>query len=366
MDTQVRVGVIGTRGWAEMAHIAYLKKHPAVSLAAVCGRDGARAAEIAQKYAIPQVFSDYRQMIDHAGLDAVVVCSPDDLHYPMTMCALDKGLHVICEKPLAYTLSQAREMRDRAEAVGVVNMAFFTFRWVPLYLRLKQLLEEGFIGRCLSCEFHNLAGVANDTQYIWQMDPQRSNGVLGDRGVHSIDLARWLVGDITSVSARLETFLDWKTADGGKLVASNDDALLMVRFASGAHGTIHASYSAYRADHGHTQRTVFHGDQGTLVAELPLFRSESSGAFIRGARYEDKVFRDLPISENPVKDGIYRNALLSYFFDLFEQEPVGVTLFINSILAGKPVKPDFRDAVKAQEVIAAAQESQRSGKWVSL
>ena len=79
-------------------------------------------------------------------------------------------------------------MRDRAEAAGVVHMAFFTFRWVPLYLRLKQLLEEGFIGRCLSCDFHNLAGIANDTQYIWQMDPQRSNGVLGDRGVHTIDL----------------------------------------------------------------------------------------------------------------------------------------------------------------------------------
>ena len=366
MDKKVRVGMIGTRGWSEMIHINYLNKHPGVDLAAVCGRDRVYTTEIAQKYAIPHIFTDYRQMIDQVELDAVVVCSPDDLHYPMTMQALDKGLHVLCEKPLAYDVAQARAMRDKAETAGVIHMAFFTFRWVPLYLRLQHLIEEGYIGRCLSCDFHNLDGQANNTGYRWQMDSHRSNGVLGDRGVHSIDMARWLVDDIASVSARLETFLDWKAPDGGKLDASCDDALLMVRFANGAEGIIHASYVSFQADHGHTQRVVLHGDQGTLIAELPIFGCESSGSYIRGARYDDKAFQELPISENPEKDALYRKDLLSYAFDLFEREPVGDNLFINSILANQPVKPDFNDGLKAQEVITAAQESHNLGKWVSV
>lgn len=111
MDKKVRIGVIGTSGWSEV-HINNLKKHSGADLAAVCGRNLAHTTEIAQKYAIPHIFTDYRQMIDQAGLDAVVVCSPDDLHYPMTMQALDKGLHVLCEKPLALDVAQARAMRD--------------------------------------------------------------------------------------------------------------------------------------------------------------------------------------------------------------------------------------------------------------
>src|SRR5512141_1225066 len=101
MDKKVRFGVIGTSIWSEV-HINILKKHPGADLSALCGRNQVHAAEIAQKYAIPRIFTDYRQMIDQAELDAIVVCSPDDLHYAMTMQAIEKGLHVLCEKPLAF------------------------------------------------------------------------------------------------------------------------------------------------------------------------------------------------------------------------------------------------------------------------
>ncbi len=93
MDKKVRFGMIGTSYWSEV-HIQVLKKHPGADLSALCARNQVRTAEIAQKYAIPHIYSDYRQMIEQAGLDAIVVCSPDDLHYAMTMQALEKGLHV--------------------------------------------------------------------------------------------------------------------------------------------------------------------------------------------------------------------------------------------------------------------------------
>lgn len=111
-------------------YLPALKSHPQAELTAICGRNRARAEEMAQKYEIPQVFTDYQAMIEQAGLEALIVAIPDDLHYPVTMAALDAGLHVLCEKPLAFTLRQAREMYERAAAAKVKHMTYFR-RWWP-------------------------------------------------------------------------------------------------------------------------------------------------------------------------------------------------------------------------------------------
>jgi predicted dehydrogenase len=110
MSEKVRVGVIGTSWWADMMHLPSLKSHPGAQIAAICGRKRDRADDMARKYEIPRVFTDYREMIARANLDAVVIATPQDLHYPMTMAALDAGLHVMCEKEMALNAHQAREM----------------------------------------------------------------------------------------------------------------------------------------------------------------------------------------------------------------------------------------------------------------
>jgi predicted dehydrogenase len=114
MAERVRIGVVGTSGWADFGHLPGLKAHPGAELAAICGRDRARAEEIAEKYGIPHVFTDYRELIAQGGLDALVVLTPDDLHHPVVMDALAARLHVLCEKPLALTAGQAREMHTAA------------------------------------------------------------------------------------------------------------------------------------------------------------------------------------------------------------------------------------------------------------
>src|SRR5262245_3793179 len=98
----IRVGVVGTSWYADLMHLPNLASHPRAELSAICGRDRNRAQEMATKYAIPHVFTDYRDMIAQGGLQALVVAIPDDLHYLVTMDALDAGLHVLCEKPLAH------------------------------------------------------------------------------------------------------------------------------------------------------------------------------------------------------------------------------------------------------------------------
>ena len=143
MPDVVRIGVIGTSGWTESIYLPSINSHPAGTVAAICGRNRTRGEALAAKFDIPQVFTDYQTMITAGNLDAVVIATPDDLHYPMTMAVIDAGLHILCEKPLALTVEQAEEMTARVEAAGVKHLVLFTWRWLPQFQYLKQLVDEG-------------------------------------------------------------------------------------------------------------------------------------------------------------------------------------------------------------------------------
>src|SRR5688572_3532107 len=131
MAERVRIGVIGTSGWADFGHLPGLKAHPGAELVAICGRDRDSGEGMARTYDIPRVFTDYRDLIARGDLQALVVVTPDDLHHPIVMEALAAGVHVLCEKPLALTVDQAREMYDAAEAAGVRHLVNFSYRWFP-------------------------------------------------------------------------------------------------------------------------------------------------------------------------------------------------------------------------------------------
>ena len=151
MADKVRVGIIGTSWWAEAMYLPSLESHPSAEVVAVCGRNRERGEEIAEKYGISHVFTDYRELIKKADLDAVVVATPDDLHFPMTMNALAAGLHVLCEKPLASNSDQAEKMYEKAQATRVKHMVLFTWRWQPHFQYLKQLALHKKSTKSRSC-----------------------------------------------------------------------------------------------------------------------------------------------------------------------------------------------------------------------
>ena len=248
MHDTVRVGIVGTSWWADEMHLPSLKSHPRAEVVAICGRDATRANAMAAKYAIPRVFSDYRAMIERANLHALVVSVPDDLHHAVTMTALDAGLHVVCEKPLALNALQAREMVELAEAKRVKHVTYFTWRWLPPLRYVKQLVDGGFVGRVRQCQFDQFGGYARSNRYAWHFDGRRAMGVVSDLGSHMLDLARWFVGDIASVSAQLSVCIARESGslDHGTDAPANDAASLALRFADGAHGTLQVSAVAQR------------------------------------------------------------------------------------------------------------------------
>jgi len=361
MGEQVRVGVIGTSWWADMMHLPSLKSHPRAEIAAICGRNRDRAEEMAKKYGIPLVFTDYREMIEKGNLQALVIAAPDDLHYPMTMDALDAGLHVLCEKPLALNTGQAREMYEKAEAGGLKHMVFFTYRWLPHYRYLKQLVDEGYVGRCFHCHIRYLSGHRREARYAWRFDRSRANGVLGDLGSHMIDLARWYVGDIARVSAHLGTFVDRPGPEGQALDPGNDAASLILQFKNGTQGMIQVSVVAHTGDRGQEQHVALHGESGTLEADYSL-----AGVEVRGARHDEEQFQTLPVPDELWGDVDRTSSFFSRVSEVFVKQSVGVRLFIDAILEDRPAVPNFYDGLKVQEVIDAAIDSHQSGSWVSL
>ena len=119
MKSKVRVGVVGAGMIVNRLHVPSQNSHPRAVVSTICSRTQKHAKSVAKTHAIPEVYTDYRVMIEEGKLDAIVIATPDDLHYPMTMAALDAGLHVLCEKPLALTVTQASEMAEKANVTGL-------------------------------------------------------------------------------------------------------------------------------------------------------------------------------------------------------------------------------------------------------
>jgi predicted dehydrogenase len=359
MAARVRVGVVGTSGWADFGHLAGLTAHPGAELVALCGRDRGRAAALAAKHAIPQVFTDYRDLIARGDLQALVVVAPDDLHHPIVMEALAARLHVLCEKPLALTAAQAREMYDGAEAAGVRHLVNFANRWWPPVIHLRDLLAQGYVGRPYHCNIRLFAGYARDARYRWRYDRRRAHGVLGDLGSHMIDLARWCLGDIARVSARLGTAVAREGDGGGTLDPANDVAALTVEFRDGTLGVIHTSVVAHTGaafeDSSRTEVEI-HGAGGTLGLTLTF-----GGGEVRGARHDEPKLRPLP-----VPDALWGDVPPTDPLGVLTKHSAGARAFVDAILAGQPASPSFYDGLKTQEVIEAALASDRDGRWVAL
>jgi predicted dehydrogenase len=353
MVEKLRIGVVGASWYSDLRHLPALKSHPQAETVAICDILRDRAEEMAKKYDIPFVSTDYLEVIEKGDLDALFIVTPDDTHHAITMAALEVGLHVMCEKPLAHTASQAREMYEKAEVIGVKHMTFFSFRWPPHHRYLKELVDEGYIGRCYDCHITLFTGSGRGGGYSWRYDRNHGNGMLSEYGAHMTDQARWLVGDIAKVNAHLRMFLNRPGLDGGALDPTNDSVIMAIEFENGAQGSMQLSSLACLGARGWDQRITIHGESGTLEAKATY-----SSAEIRGIQDGEKEFRLLP-----VPDRLSRGVDRENPFDIRSQF-TGVYLFIDSVLEDKTITPSFYDGLKAQEVIDAAKKSNEMDQWV--
>ncbi|HEY5981113.1 MAG TPA: Gfo/Idh/MocA family oxidoreductase [Microlunatus sp.] len=359
MPDKLRLGLVGPGGWAHDFLVPAILSHPSAALTAVCGRTHERAEALAVTSGA-EVYTDYVDMIDNAGLDAVVVATPEDLHHPVVMAALAARLHVLCEKPMAYSATQSGEMLEAADRAGVKHMVQFTNRGLPHFRYVKHLLDDGYIGQPYHASFSWATGwgpAAEVNPYYWPCDAQRSTGAAGELGAHLFDLARWYLGDVVRVSASLKTFVTHDGRDGQPMETSNDSAFALLDFANGAHTTVHVGLPNIVGPglRQTGQVMVLSGSEGTLETRGDPWTKPSVSEIIgfrRGAGSAETL--TIPASYD---DGADPGDV----FAVFRRQSIGPRLFIDAILEDRAITPSFADGHQVQRIVDAALVSDRTG-----
>jgi predicted dehydrogenase len=357
---RVRLGIIGTSGWTEMMYFNSLTGRDDVEIAAISGRTPGPLAEMATKHGIGATYTDYRELIANGNLDAVVVATPDDQHLEMTLAAIDKGLHVLCEKPLANSAADARKMLEAAERAGIKHMVLFTWRWQPHFQWLKALLDGGELGKVYRAQFSFITGFARNDLYQWRHDPSRANGVLGDLGSHMIDLGRWYFGEIAGVSAHVANSIPRASIQGHQTGDSNDSAHLSLAFANGVLGVVDVTTVSHTADMLCKQIVRIEAEKGTVEVEH-VFLGEHAGATIRLLRADEDTIRDVKVPPE-----YFGNSEPGDLLGVYKTEPVGALGFVKAVREDLRPEPGFDVALRVQEVVDAALRSQKERRWIDL
>ncbi len=189
---KLKVGVIGL-GVGKVVHIPGYNSHPEAKVVAICDNDEDRLKQVGDNYGIKQRYTNYEEMLEREKLDVVSVATPNYLHAPITIKALDAGCHVLCEKPMAMNATEAESMKSKAEEVGKRLMINFSYRFSQMSYALKSQVDSGVIGDIYFTRtiWHRRRGIMGG----WFSQKDKSGGgPLMDLGVHRIDLALWLMG----------------------------------------------------------------------------------------------------------------------------------------------------------------------------
>lgn len=361
----VSVGVVGSSWWADAMHLPALASHPQARTVAICGRNRDKAQAIANTWSIPQVFTNYEEMIERADLDALVIATPNSSHYPIAMKALEKGLHVLCEKPIALTYGQAREMAAAAKAKALKTLVPFTYRYMPTARYLKELIDSGYLGRHYHLNMRYYTGFARDGDYLWRFDRGiAGSGIIGDLGSHFLYLAEWFFGEIRAITCRLGFTVARPPLDpaGRHYEATDDSCMLTLEFRSGALGMIHCSALCYEdTPFGQTHHLEFHGSAGTLYNFIDWDRIQQ----VKGARVGEGMISELPIPDYIWGDA-RRDTVHNTYRDIFRREDYMIRAFINGILHDSALRPNFDDGARVQRLLSAAIQSHESGRRVEV
>jgi len=362
---RIRVAVIGLGHWGAHAHLPALAARDDVEVVALVDTHTDTLLPIAEQYGIRQTYSDvdtlFREVV---GLDAIVLATPTDTHHDVVMEAFGAGLHVLCEKPLAYDLRQAHEMVDAARSSKRVGKMGFLFRSSPVVERMKQLIDEGYIGEVKLFESVTLNAQFVDPQkpLHWKMQRARANGgVFVEYGSHSIDLALWFGGPITSVVAHGVTLVPERSNQDGAMraVDVDDAASWIATYESGAEALFRTGWASLPVGGGGVR---IYGSRGSLAWQLdPTTRRSEKLLASTLAEPEPHVLLDFAPPFDPQTDaGAFPLGLLARYNKRL------VDSFVNDIRAGHASGPTFEDGLAAQRVLAAIRTSLDERRWVEI
>jgi predicted dehydrogenase len=363
--TDIRAAIVGT-GFMGRVHAEALARI-GVSVAGVVGSSSERATASG----LAPAYGSFDEMLDDDGVDAVHVCSPNDLHHPQVMAALQAGKHVVCEKPLALTAAQAHGLCDSASEFGLVNAVCFINRFYPLCQDAASRVSSGAVGPVRLVTGHYLQDwLAKDTDWNWRLDTAVGGSlrVVGDIGSHWLDLVGYATGqrvdavmaDLTTVipqrirpSGSVETFAHSDGTGEAVEVTTEDIAGVLLRFSGGARGVL-------------TLSQVSPGRKNSLSFEV----SGAEASLAWGLENPEQLWighRDGPNQLQLRDAGDYPAGHAQGYPDAFKAMFRAVYAAIADRKAPETQDyPTFEDGLEQVLVGEAIAESARAGQWVSV
>lgn len=379
----VNVAIIGTKfmgkahsnAWLSAPRFFDVPVKPVLKVA--CGQDVAGTQAFADNWGWESVESDWRKVLERQDVDIVDVATPTYLHKDIVIAAAQSGKHIFCEKPIGLNYAEAKAMHDAAESAGVLHYLNHNYRRTPAVAFARHLIETGKIGRIFHWRGAYLQDWITDPNFplTWQLRRETAGaGAHYDLNSHSVDLARYLVGEVTSVSAMLRTFTPQRPlpaagalafkggAGGGSGSVTVDDAAFMVaEFENGALGTFEASrFASGRKNYNFFE---IYGSQGSLAFNLE--------------RMNELQYLDLT---NPADEQGFRNILVTnashpyvsawwppgHIIGYEHEFTHAVVDFLTALDAGTPIAPNLADGMRIMQVLEAGMRSSETGRRVSI
>jgi myo-inositol 2-dehydrogenase/D-chiro-inositol 1-dehydrogenase len=331
---KLKLGVIGT-GRIGKVHIATLVQSvPQAEVIAVADVNISGATEVANGYGISTVYSNYKDVINHPEVEAVVICSPTDTHAQYIIEAAQAGKHIFCEKPVDLSLEVIQGALNAVEKAGVKLMVGFNRRFDPNFAKLKQLVIDGKIG-----DPHILKITSRDPAPPPAEYSAVSGGMFMDMTIHDFDMARYIVGsEVTEVYVKSAVLVDPAIGAAGDV----DTAIITLTFANGAMGVIDNSRKAV---YGYDQRVEIFGSKGMANAD---------NNYPENHRYfaSDGVHSSLPL-----------NFFMDRYLDAYANE---MKIFCNAVVNSLPLPVSGDDGLKSVAIALAAKKSVQENRPVKL
>ena len=368
------MGKAHSQAWRTVGRFFDLDAQPVMKV--VCGRDEQAVAQFANRWGWEDSSADWQATLARDDVDVVDIAAPGNVHCEIAIAAAEAGKHVFCEKPLTFSVADSKKMLAAVRAAGVKHMVNFNYRRCPAVSLAKQMIEAGEIGEIRHVRCTYLQDWLVDPQFPmnWRLrNDAAGSGAHGDLGSHSIDMARFLVGEIAEVVGMTKTFITERPAEGTsngltatagegtEKVTVDDCSIFLAKFAGGATGSFEATRLAPgRKNHN---RFEINGSKGSLVwcfedLNVLEFYSTSDPGTQQGFRRIIATEGDHPYVGNWWPPGHmlgYEHSFTHAAYDLTQ-----------SIANDRPCAPDFREGAQCVAILEAVDHSQESKSWANV
>ncbi|HEY9751623.1 MAG TPA: Gfo/Idh/MocA family oxidoreductase [Coleofasciculaceae cyanobacterium] len=358
-QSEIGVAIVGT-GFGQKVHIPAFQAHHRTRIVAVYHRDLRQAQAIAQSHNIPSACSSIDDLLALPEVEAVSLSTPPFLHYPQARTTLEAGKHLLLEKPVTLQASEAESLYYLAQQKGLSATINFEFRCIPAWMRLAELLAEGYVGNLRFVKIDWLVPSRADASrpWNWYSQVEQGGGALGAIGSHAFDYMAWLFGPVQRLSARLRVTVPQRPdpeTGALKQVDADDTCQIMLELEEGTPCQMTLATAVYQ---GRGHWVEVYGDQGTLILGSANQKDYVHGFRLWGS-HQGNPLAELEIPERLAFPKTYEDGRIAPFIRIVDR-------WVQSIDSHQPVVPSLREGVYSQALMDLSHKSNQTGQWIEV